>query len=142
MRTGWLIMPCWVVFLIAGVPPLLWAVERKRRRRNAELVCASCGYDLRATPDRCPECGAVPAEYRTGEVSAGLRIAIRIKHFAQLAVCIVGTIFFHCVVVLLVVVDVRQGAMLRPAILVGGEILAITSCVLIVRSVLKKRGRR
>src|SRR5437016_5301549 len=46
------------VFLIPFWLPVQLRIEREKRRRK-KGVCLSCGYDLRATPDRCPECGTV-----------------------------------------------------------------------------------
>jgi hypothetical protein len=47
-----------------ALAPLAWSagfVRRRRRKRRARVgLCASCGYDLRASAGRCPECGAAP----------------------------------------------------------------------------------
>jgi hypothetical protein len=52
--------PHWVVAPALLLPSVLW-VARKYRRKRESGKCRKCGYDLRATPDKCPECGAVPA---------------------------------------------------------------------------------
>jgi hypothetical protein len=57
--------PTWLICAL-----LLWPLwlnvftsvrARFRARRNR---CIKCGYDLRASPDRCPECGAAPTPLR------------------------------------------------------------------------------
>jgi hypothetical protein len=54
-------VPYWFLILLTLVTPTLWAwaaVRRFRRNRRATVgLCPLCDYDLRATPDRCPECG-------------------------------------------------------------------------------------
>lgn len=61
------IAPWWSLTLLTAIAPLLWLRSaRKARRRKLAGCCAVCGYDLRATPERCPECGAVPAVMSAG----------------------------------------------------------------------------
>jgi hypothetical protein len=54
-------LPYWAVVVMLAMAPI-WQLVRalRRRRRPSPGHCPSCGYDLRATPERCPECGAVP----------------------------------------------------------------------------------
>jgi hypothetical protein len=54
-------VPHWMVAAVTGSPAAMWLALRlrtwRRGRRTRAGACAHCGYDLRATPDRCPECG-------------------------------------------------------------------------------------
>jgi hypothetical protein len=48
---------------------LIYAATKVIQRNRAPGLCPTCGYDLRATPDRCPECGAVPrADHRKSAI--------------------------------------------------------------------------
>lgn len=53
------VVPAWFLTLVpmlgaAGIIHRRW----KARRATCDGRCRTCGYDLRATTDRCPECGS------------------------------------------------------------------------------------
>lgn len=54
-------MTTWKLGLMVGPIGLMLLLAFIPRRRRPEHACAKCGYDLRASPQRCPECGAAVA---------------------------------------------------------------------------------
>ena len=67
-------VPFYAVALATGVPPLMsLLVFTRLSRRRDHGRCQSCGYDLLATADRCPECRTLPnaKELTSGIVSDG-----------------------------------------------------------------------
>jgi hypothetical protein len=64
----WLVeVPLWMILPVTGCLPafqLIGTIKQRMAQRRRIDLCRNCGYDLRATPDRCPECGAAAAATR------------------------------------------------------------------------------
>jgi len=66
-----------VILSLAVAIPVLWYIYlRFKGKRDESLpadACPVCGYDMRATPARCPECGFQPPSYRGRNLSVPKR---------------------------------------------------------------------
>jgi hypothetical protein len=53
------IVPYWILTVLFLIYPAMRSVRWWRTSRSGPGLCRKCGYDLRASSERCPECGVV-----------------------------------------------------------------------------------
>jgi len=61
-----IVLPLPLLTAITATGPLLWLLLYRRRQRLLIGHCTQCGYDLRASGNRCPECGMISKDVQIG----------------------------------------------------------------------------
>jgi hypothetical protein len=111
-RPGWFVhevtlcIPLWFPTLIGAIP-LLRRLARSwvTKDRASKSSCIVCGYDLRESTDRCPECGAVACEQQMATdvgpavvavaTSSGTKcIVLMALYMASIVVCVILAVKF------------------------------------------------
>ncbi|MGD0766841.1 MAG: hypothetical protein ABSB42_01325 [Tepidisphaeraceae bacterium] len=59
-KQGVALIPYWSLSFAFGLASIACFWFSRQPNHLLAGQCARCGYDLRATPDRCPECGTIP----------------------------------------------------------------------------------
>jgi len=64
-------LPLPLVIIVLGGLSVCWLIHAiTRRKSDSREFCIKCGYDLRASEDRCPECGtAIPLKQEFASLS-------------------------------------------------------------------------
>ena len=65
IRADGVAVPYWIMAVATLILPLRHFVARRRAKHRLSTACPTCGYDLRASPGRCPECGRTQSVVRS-----------------------------------------------------------------------------